>query len=659
MYNNNRGNNNTRYRNNGRRSNSKVQTNIYYDYKGAPKSEGSVNDLISRKALKDMPHSSYSLKANPFDAQLPNSQRYPILNAFNRVIGGKFSGLDNIDGGNVQQYASSSLSKFLKCFDEVRLKINANYRLLPISPQEGSIYAGKGLIDVMRQSISESVSLLQSTTFTTLGINSYAVVTDLPMGSASTENIGTADEPINAYTDIADVIYSMSMVYQLLLQNPLSVFNWHNSFRLKQGTALRNAWEREVPQLNNFFGLMNKKSFVNLLETLSLSFEGEYVDKDWMEQINAASLIPSRRSNSMFDPVLELQIGYNHPNTFKVYLTDAAGKAVSTTPFFDMSNLAATVDGDNVDFWDICDNLRDYLSLEATQAWARSIYVASDNISESGNNRFNKIVAYFSALTKFFSVIKPAFQDLRECYDTMARTGVLRWAKGFRPGVISKNDCEMPYNLLIDNIYQLILSGNDTIEYNDKTYRWVTYSLWNMYSGIPEYDAKSGGIFLSLACKNIPSDATLQQVEYLPILFQPVKQGSLGMFCYALSRDGAIANITYTKTRFQDNAVMRRLAPLPSQNGLYVRIPTVSADDNPGLDEVHYSMLYKMLTTVFGSCRVQISPSGTYDTALDPDILSIYQIEIEDPSNMASAYARANAPFRGTADSTPYIGFTI
>lgn len=601
-----------------------------YGYKGRPEGDHEVKDHISLKAMKDLPKSSYSFKADPYQAALPTSEPYPILNKFNRIVGGHYSGEDNIDGGNVQQYANSTTSKFLKAFDLMRLKINANYRYLPIKPQTpgvGGKYPGYQLIDEMRKSIAESVSILQSTTFTQMAINSFAVETDLPMGSATTTNIGTGST-INAYTNTTDVLYAMSIYYQLVLQNALSVMNWHNSFRLKQGTMIRNAWNREVPSLNAFFGLMNKKAFLSMLDSINLSFEGEYIDKEFMEQMNMLTTIPSRRSDSITDPVLELQVGFNHPTTFKIYLLDSNGKAVNDTPFFNDANMKLPISyqGQTVDvtFWEACDYLRDMLSMEDTQLWARSSYTPA-GIDGTDNARYNQIKYLFDVIVSCFTYFKPSWSDFREAFDVMTRTGTVGWTKGFRPSVTKDTDVTIFWNVLVDHIYQNILSGAHELDYDEATKRWRTFSLWNMYSGIPEYDLQSGGAFLTLSFKNFAQAVvTSEQYEYLPLLFEPYSNSQGTVICVALSRDGLEAIITQYDTNIDQNVVLSRLAPLASQSALKIRIPTIAFNNNSGLSLAHFSNLYKTLTQIFGLSRIQSVTNGNYDTSLDPDILAVY-----------------------------------
>lgn len=632
-----------------------------YGYKGRPTEGHSVNDLISKKSLKDLPRSSYTFMADPYSAALPTSEPYPILNKFNSISGGRYAGERNLDGGNVQQYANSTLSTFLKAFDEMRLKINVNYRYLPIAPQKDSKYPGYQLIEEMRKALAESESILNSTTFTQLAINRFAVVTDLPMGSATKTNIAPEGKTeILAYTSTTDVLYAMSIYYQLFLQNGLGVMNWHNSFRLKQGVAIRNAWNREVPSLNSFFGLMNKKAFLSLLESINLSFEGEYIDRSFMEQMNTLSLIPSRRSDSITDPVLELQVGWNHPTVFKIYYLDDNGTIKGNDPLFDDSQLHYTirVDGEDqvVSYWEACDALRDYLSLEATQAWARENFVPA-SISHTDNARYNQIKSYFDVLIASFSIFKPAWSDYRETLDVMSRTGTISWTKGFRPGIVKDTSVDLTWNVMVDHIYQMIFSGASKLDYDEATKRWRTFSLWNMYSGIPEYDVYSGGAFLSLSCKEFdPSTSTSEQFEYLPMVFEPYSATNT-ISCVALSRDGKQATISQYSSNIQDNLILNRLAPLASQSALSIRIPTIQFNQNSTLTPSHFSMLYKTLTQVFGMCRVQSATNGVYDIALDPDILAIYQVELNDITNEAITYARANAPFRGTTSNAGILGF--
>lgn len=639
-----------------------------YSYDGKPPVEDKPETLISVKAMKNLPHSSYSMLADPYLAALPASSPYPILNVFNRTVGGSYAGDRNIDGGNVQQYANSLKSKFLQYFDVIRTQIGINYRYLPILTSAGK--KGSALVNEMRRSIAESVSVLQSTTYTQMAINNFAVVTDLPMGDAKTTVVSKGEsETIDAYTDRTDVLYAMSIYYQIVLQNLLNTFNFHNAFRLKQGTAIRNAWNREVPILNALFGLFNKKAFISQWESISLLFEGEYVDLDFARQASMLNVMPSRRSNSITDPVLELQTHFNHPGTFKVYILDAAGKAIGD-PIFDDANFRfiSKVSGDKdnptieyTTFWEACENLNDYLSLEATEKWARNATVAVTLSGSSDAARFNFVNLNVRGILACMNMFKPAWADYREALDTISRTGALKWTKGFRPKVTADNDAALFRNLVVDDIYSLIFSGAASIEVDDNTKRWRTFSMWNMYTGIPEYDAKQGGAFLTYSFKDVTGDDSDSLQEYMPVIFNSVNQtgGKLGIVCACCSRDGKEALITPRNVKMSGVWQLERLAPLESQKELVIRVPTLTNDNisKGGLTRSHLSCLQKQLTGIFGLSAIQTTQNEDYDYCVDPDILSIYQIEITDTTNEAITYARANAPLKGTDSPDGILGF--
>lgn len=627
-----------------------------------PESEGGVDVAISTKALSGLPNSSYSVKADPYSASLPTSSPYNILAPFLKTVGGNYRGDDNIDGGNIQQYANSSTSKYLHCYDSFRMKIDLNYRYLPVAPTTSRI--GTALVNEMRKSIAEAVSVLQSTTFTSLAINNFAVETDMPMGtSAETTNISNTADAINAYTSSSDVLYALSIYYQTFLQEALSVMNWHNSFRLKQGTAIRDAWGREVPTLNGFFGLMNKKSFLSLLNSINLSFEGEYVDKDFMAQVNYLTLMPSRRSNSMFDPVLELQAKMAHPTKFKVYVIGSSGKIVDldNKPLYDDALLgsnyipASQTTPTFISFWTAADQIKDFLSLESVKRWARGVYSVEGTMAGTDNARYNYIKDMFDIITNAFVYFKPKFSDYRECLDIMTRTGAISWAKGFRPSITESTDAQLFQNLIVDDIYKMVMSGNNALSYNDKTKRWMTYSQWNMYTGTPEYDSKQGGAFITFSAKDYAGATTQEQIEYLPIMFNPTPSAE-NTYVVGISRSGDPCNVTYEVTNINTDKVLSRLVPLDSQSDLNIRVPYLTWTLNDKLTAIDRSLLYKTLTQIFGICKIAES-SSTSDTALDPDLISVYQIEISDITNSAITYARANAPFRGTTSDQGLLGF--
>lgn len=632
------------------------ETSDQYGYQGKPIGDNRPNIGLSVKSLRNQPKSSYSVIADPYTAALPGSEPYALLNRFNKPIGGEYWGLKNLDGGNVQQYSNSIKSKFLNVADFGKVNVGINYHYIPTKPiMQSEIfngdYAGRALIDEQRRSISEATSVLQSTTFTQMSIYNYAIATDMPMGSAVPEQ-EKYNGTLNIYTNLNDVLYGALRFYQTFLQKILGIFNWHNSFRLKQGNMLRSAWNREVPVLNSFFGLMNKKSFLSLLNSIAKAFPGEYVDREFALQISKIGLVPSRRANALSEPFLELMAECNMPDNFVLLISDGEDyeKVLDIHDF----NWVSTNETLTIDQY--CHELMDLLSAEKTMSWARGQYQAATN---NDNLRFNRIKMLFDAVQSAVTIFKTQINDVREVLDTVARTGLVTWYKGFRPSITKDTDAPLFRNLIVDDIIKMMMSGAQNISYDDKTKRWRTFSLWNMYDGIPEYDAYSGGAFLTFSLKrkaiNDNADGTL---GYLPVCLTIIP-GATDIQLELVTRTGSDYIITTPSDGYimSSYASLRRLVPLPSQDSEKIRVPILTAKGTSNQYLNEYSNLIRTVSQICGMTQAKLNDSDAGFITVDPDIFSIYQIEIEDITNEMVNYARINAPFRGATDESNKIGF--
>lgn len=610
---------------------------------------GSLDDTISVKALKNLPKHPISLQADPYTSALPGSMPYPLLNRFNRVIGGRYSGFKNLDGGNVQQYANSLTSKFLEIFDTALLKLHLNYRYLPILASDTA--RGNLMVDEMRKAISEACSLVAATTFTNQEIYMYGIDTNLPMGSAVKSTVTLVNgngqtETVQLYTDIADVIYAFSIEYQLVLQSVALSFNQFNANRLKMGEMIRMSFNRETPILNSFFGLLKKKSFLSLWDSLAYSIEGEYVDQDWMVQANTLGLVASRRSESMNDPLLEISSTYNMPSVFKAYVAlDTSKSQFAGTPVYDYDNMVWSDGQQSKTFAEACSTLAEYMSANSCLLWARTVLTNN----EPENARFNAIKFCLDVLTHCMSYFKVATNDLRSVFDIMTRSGVNQWVKGVKLKVIQDTDSVIMQNLIVDNIYQSVLSGCNEVTFNDKTKRWAFFTKWNMYYGIPEHDTYAGGAFITFSTKVLnPNGSSDTNAGYIPIAFT-IDVSTVGSLSRVVNRKGVSAALNYDTITMSQDQRLARLAPLNSQSDLEIRVPQVMNND---LSAIQYSFLYKLLLQIFDTAKL---PNN--DIGIDADIIAIYNLEIEDFTNEVIAYARSKSPFIANSVDSSNLGF--
>lgn len=618
---------------------------------------------INIQAMKGLVKSSYSFAADPNTAALPPSERYPILNSLNRSVGGTFKGIANLDGGTAGQYVTSPTSGFLKTFDFMRTRLQANYRYLPmnkdvaqnVGTEDDPYYVGQELVDEMRKAIAEAVSLVDATTYTALAWNNYvleapkmvmgsAVQTDLTIGN------GEDAQTVKVYSAKQDVTYGALLFYQWFIQSINRIFVQRNAHTLSFGTMLRSAWNRETSTLNTFFGLLQKSSFLSKFTGIGSDIPGEYVDRDWTYQLNMISTATSRRTDSLNDPVLEINTTLVSPGPIKLHIVSDSGTYISTV--FDSTDFDHNQVGtETYTLEGLFSLLCDLFSITETMAWARNI----GNGSTNARARFNTIDWALDAVQTLMTPFKLAFGDLRTVLDTMVRTGTVVWAKGYIPRITKANDAASLRNVTVEDIFRISASGPVDVTFNPETYRWQTFSLWNMYTGMSQYDVKNGGAFLTMSLRNInlPDDVSAKgsNCGFLPIALSKV--GTIE----AVARDGVKVAIDHTEVVMSSDAVLARLVPLPTQTNLKVKVPRLKNQSIIGtLTTTHKSFLYRTLTQIFGLGAVQLGSTG-YDISLDTDILAIYQIEMEDITNEAISYARRHSPFRGTEDGGDLLGF--
>lgn len=108
-----------------------MDNTMYEDHSKGPNNEGNLDTRIGIKARSSLPKSTYAIKADPYEASIPAANPYDLIAPFNRTVGGSYAGKDNLDGGNVQQYANSYNSKTLNAFDFARMALAVNYRFIP------------------------------------------------------------------------------------------------------------------------------------------------------------------------------------------------------------------------------------------------------------------------------------------------------------------------------------------------------------------------------------------------------------------------------------------------------------------------------------------------------------------------------------------------
>lgn len=591
---------------------------------------------------------SLTVKADPYAIVLPGSQPYALMNKGLPRIGGNYGGKDNLDGGITNQLLTSELSNFLHCFDAMILRAKVNYRYLPIIPEDNK--RGQGLITQMINAIDEIISVAKSTSYYQLAINQYYIATDLPGGKGYDK------------TKIADMLslgtpqglYCMLICYQIYLQAIASAFNMYNKFRANQGLMIDMSWNRETPKLNSWFSLANKSSMVNQWKSLAYILNGEYFDAEWMRQYNMIGSLVSRRSQSMSDPVLEIACTHNVPK-FKLLATDG-------TVLFDSATIDAIFSNSlNPDiskagsFEGALDLLSNVLSINDTLYWVRN---PAKYQAATEQSRFNYLVAMVTCLTNAASLFKPAMGDLRTMLDTLARTQVIQWKKNTQLEIYDNLYAQPSYNLTVNDFYKTLLSGADEVSWDNTTRRWSLTTPWDYYEGIPEYDSKSGGVFLSLSTKTFTTtDETGQSTNYLPVLisgFIKAEAGGRSGLAYIINRLGTNVVIDIATGKLSSNRGLARLNPMAGYD-FKVRVPYTATS----LDKLDQSFLNIAIMRVLGVFSYGSTNTIDADTDLsvNPDLLCFITTEVDDLQNEMITYCRTKGPFVVNPDLKSEMGF--
>lgn len=630
-----------------------------------------INLMISEKAMKDLPKSSYALKQDPYNEINQASTAYPLLAALNKNLGPDYEGKANLEGGTANRFVSSLNTRLNKVIDSALALIGFNYRYLNLNDASSSDNDGIEINAKMMDAISEAVSQLNATTFTENAVvSSYGVRTKLKMPTAYVGTLTYTDSTNYTwygdvyekdaggniigvyYTNPAVVIFVMAIMYQQNVQNAALTISTYNKCRSFMGTCLDHQYNKNINFINIFDGQIKKAAFQNLLQTVSLDIQGEYFDVDWFKQINTLTTTPSQKSYSIWDPVLEI-IG---PNKLLPYveilsvnkITSTVNGTICSSNTFRASvpTKADPSTTTTMDMESICYNIMYELSIHSILFDARN----QGGVAEAVN-KYNYLVGLYNGVNDIMTSLKTYFTDLRTVFDVLKRTGIVNWAQDSYPTTFTSYIKIKPEQYrVVDDIFRSTLSGGQDMTYDAQTGNWVIQTPWDMYTGIPAFDSMSGGCFLSFSTKTIISTDT-EVRRYIPKLFTFYNQN--GNVALVLFRNGHQTVVVRDTTSPAANPDFSRMAILGSQDNVTLSYPKITDTASLILDDVEEAFSEKFLLQTCGTSCV----NGRY--TMSPSIISLYDVQVVDVQNMMTAYGKTYGPIRGSAGDSPAVGFKL
>lgn len=646
------------------------------------KTPGVFSTTVSKLAMRQLAKSSYSFLSDPYASQVPGTREYEILTSFNPVFGPNYGGERNIDGGTITSYVTSNQSKFLSCPDCATMPVNINYRYLPITKDDDR---GHEIAKHMMNVISDTISLLDATTFTNQEFLKYGVITNMPLPGVGADRNVAVDgyEGVKMYTDPTAVIYSTAIVYQIMLQELAHVIDAHSSWRACQGEMMRMSYDRDTSSLNRLFSIMNKAAFLNNVDSVAGNFDGEFFDTEWRVQANTLANVKSRRSQGVLDPLIEVEANYNMPDYFQLIIPvyDSQGVYTSHKVVFDLNNpvyetrkysLPENSDKVALNFKELVSEWTSMNSVTNTLRLVRDGTIKTTHY-------FNVCMNLISCISQVFDVIKKSFSDFKTVIKTLIRPGVITWATNFRPRLLRDTDFTLCNYLIVNHIIKETFSGAAEITFNNSTSRYQSFVLWDLYYGIPSYSLFQGGAFVTFSAKgqNVIQESDLK--AYLPVAFTlgdmvDIKTGvNVGPALRMINRKGQICYITRQVVTGSKDPDIVRMFPVPMQENLKIYMPicplsAVPGDSNQfanlhseGADAEFANHIERVMMNLFGMAEVWYPAFEDIDAhisvSVSPDIVSVYQYEINDLSADMQTYAKANGPFRGVPTDTSNIGF--
>lgn len=152
--------------------------------------------------------------------------------------------------------------------------------------------------------------------------------------------------------------------------------------------------------------------------------------------------------------------------------------------------------------------------------------------------------------------------EVRTFIDKLSQSGMVYWKKGVTLSVDRIECCEPTYNVILSNMIACYIGGSAKMTFDTNTQRWQAATLWNKYTGIPNFDKYSGGSFLTFGLRSLDpgSLSETDSAMCLPIAFAPALNNQSSR-CLAITRLGLqveIKGIEVEKAFWQNKGFMVR-----------------------------------------------------------------------------------------------------
>lgn len=624
----------------------KKTTKNYNSYSYQPKQDAELpkkeEPNMEANLLQQVTFKSLSLAepvtvyADPDSQGTKSAVPYAIINKTNPVVNGNYGDKSTLAGNSFPQILNNTTTRLLNLFDCITLPIDLNYLYMNIDGQSHNTAVN---IEI-EKSIAEALSTTYGQMYTQLPFFTRQIT------SPGTQGVNSNVMPSNGSN------YNIFLTwYQTNLQNIALIPGRYNLLMAMKDTLKNMSYNRESNILNDLYGLLAKNSFRAKISSVSDVIKGEYFDMKWREQINTLTMVPCRKTSSMSDPLMTLNPIMKVPS---ILVKDATGTTTLIDDYTFALNIGTSQNPNYLTLDQAVRQVITWMDPVNVLAWARQYNNNTSVITPT--QYFNNLDLYLDYIKIMANRFEVAGEDIRVVLSVATKAGLCNWVQGIKWDVESKMSYEPVYNKIVEDVFKSYFASSGALKFDTTTYRWKYYSMWNKYLGIPKFDQKTGGAFLTISTRGIDTstDTNFTTSKYLlPVLFDVSSAKVATMY----TRLGTAVNITYTEknaaTITQDK-VLNRLNPINFQD-LVVRIPTIDLTAFSDIPQIA-SPAYQMLANLFGLGMLEIA-QDTYDTCCNSDNICYVDIELDDISNEVIVFAQTRAPFKVYNNKTNLIGF--
>lgn len=553
---------------------------------------------------------------------------YPIINGTNKLVSANFVGAPNEAGNTLSRLLTINRSTFNDYYDSISIPLEMKYLFLAYSSAD----IGKSINQHFSEAVNESLANTHSTILTEL------------LFSRST---GETSMPELIDNRIASLVH-----YQCMLQNLALILTKYNQLMLLTDELVKMGFKAEAAITTELLALLKKSSMIAQFKSLAKTMLGKYFDYEWYKNFTKLTEVPTRKSNSIREPLITTTPYYALPNAKLISEGVAWYDSSSFTTGCTITSLFTGGDNysylENTDMATYTQALVQLLDQEHVLKFTRQLFngtlpTKSNYQTPTVTTYFNNIVKLVRAVQTILNKFTAAATDIEVFLDRAQTAGIMNWKKGIG-FALQMESGEVNYNAIINDVLTAYLTSPSKVKWNPTIQKWSYSVLWDEFTGIPKYDQFTGGAYLlfSVRSADIGTTDPLDPAIMIPKLFSITSNPEI------VNRSGkpiSLGFVVKTPAQLMIDPVLSRILPYSDMTSdeYSLRIASANGDaSNPG----RISTLIYLLTSQFQIGQVQWTSGkkSLSQTFCKESTLSILDAQIESLGVDLINYVRSNAP---------------